>query len=378
MASSSLALMDVLAEIDDPRQASGKRYSLQAILALAVAALLCGYKSYSALADWGRNYGQQLAQALGFADGKTPCAATFYNVFRCLECSVLEQRLAAWALRVLAASGDPATSERFAIDGKTLRGSKQQGAPAAHLLSAVGHRLGLTIGQLAVPEASNEITMSLELVKQLVLAGKVISGDALLTQRDFCQYLVEQEANYVLPVKANQATLLGHIEGVMESLEFYQEPAATARSLDSGHGRIEERRLTSSSVLSDHQLWPGLQQVFKVERRVVEKKSGEERCTTVYGITSLSRQQASAADLLAVVRGHWTIENRSHWVRDVLYEEDRSQVRDGGVMQVMAALRNTAIGLLRAAGKTQIARSCREYAANPWRALTLLGIRSPS
>src|SRR6185436_11113642 len=141
MTSQKLALVDVLAQIPDPRQSSGKRYSLVAILSVAVAAMLCGYKSYSAIAEWGRHYGQKLAQALGFKDGKTPCAATFYNIFRRLNKQQVEQQLSIGAQSLL--SQAPADAEAFAIDGKSLRGSKKQGAPAAHLLSAVGHRLGL-------------------------------------------------------------------------------------------------------------------------------------------------------------------------------------------------------------------------------------------
>ena len=104
------------------------------------------------------------------------------------------------------------------------------------------------------------------------------------------------------------------------------------------------------------------------------KKNGTERAEIVYGVTSLSREQASAAQVLELVRTHWHIENKSHWVRDVAYDEDRSQVRVGSIPQVMAALRNTAIGLMRAAGETNIAAACRRFAAQPWSALALIGI----
>jgi predicted transposase YbfD/YdcC len=152
-----------------------------------------------------------------------------------------------------------------------------------------------------------------------------------------------------------------------------------AHSSELGHGRIEQRRL---SVLALGEVpvgwvqWPGAAQVFRVERTVVEKKSGRRRQETVYGITSLAAPQASAARLLELVRGHWQIENGSHWVRDVTFEEDRSCVRNGSLPQVMAALRNTVIGLLRTTGSTNIAASHRYYAAHPWQALTLLGIKS--
>lgn len=160
-----------------------------------------------------------------------------------------------------------------------------------------------------------------------------------------------------------------------EPLWLREEPQQ-AESLDLGHGRIEKRRLQTSGALSDHQLWPGLQQVFAIEREVTHQKNDKRSQEVVYGCTSLSAEQASAEMLLKLVRGHWTIENRSHWVRDVTMDEDRSQVRKGNIPQVMAALRNTVIGLLRKAGESNIATTCRRFAAQPQAALELIGIKT--
>jgi DDE_Tnp_1-associated len=192
MTSQGLALVDVLAQIHDPRQSSGKRYSLVAILALAIAAMLCGYKSYSAIAEWGRHYGQKLAQALGFTDGKTPCAATFYNIFSRLDKQVVEQQLGAWAEGLLQQSSVADECEAIAIDGKSLRASKKQGAPAAHLLSALGHRLGLTLLQMGVADKTNEITAIQELLRGLMVKDRVITVDALLTRREVAQTILAQ------------------------------------------------------------------------------------------------------------------------------------------------------------------------------------------
>src|SRR4051812_8054101 len=136
----SLALIEVFSAIPDFRQAQGKRHPLPAILALAAAAMLCSYRSYSAIAEWGRNYGQALATALGFKNGKTPCAATLHTIFRHLDKQAFEAQLSLWAEGVLSAT-PVAQLEAEAIDGKSLRGSQKQGAPGAHLLSAVSHRL---------------------------------------------------------------------------------------------------------------------------------------------------------------------------------------------------------------------------------------------
>jgi predicted transposase YbfD/YdcC len=118
-----------------------------------------------------------------------------------------------------------------------------------------------------------------------------------------------------------------------------------------------------------------MKQVLKIERTVIEKKKGAQRQEVIYGMTSLSRQQASAEQLLKMSRGHWHIENKSQWVRDMTFDEDRSQVRCGSIPQVMAAMRNAAIGLMRCAVETNIAVACRRFAAQPWSALALIGIK---
>lgn len=145
-------------------------------------------------------------------------------------------------------------------------------------------------------------------------------------------------------------------------------------TLEKGHGRLELRELTSSTMLEDYLDWPGAHQVFRLERRTTLLRSGHVREEVVYGITSLSPERAGPERLLQIARGHWHIENRSHWVRDVTFDEDRSQVRVGSIPEVMAAFRNAVIGLLRATGHDRIASTCRRLAAHPWEALALLGI----
>jgi predicted transposase YbfD/YdcC len=141
-----------------------------------------------------------------------------------------------------------------------------------------------------------------------------------------------------------------------------------------GHGRIELRRLWASSDLVGYTDWPGLQQALCLERKVVQKRTRKTSVTRWYAVTSLSAERASAQQLLAWRRGHWQIENGLHWVRDVDFGEDYSTIRKGHAPQVMAALRNTVIGLLRRAGVTNIAATLRRNAAHPQEALLLLGI----
>ena len=208
-----------------------------------------------------------------------------------------------------------------------------------------------------------------------------------------------------MPVKGNQPTLQAAIERLLAHAQQAQEAAAPqttgvalglaaqrvscvgdrvgwpsvrcASSCAVGHGRVEQRVLQAVSVPAELAWleWPGRQQVFVVRRTTRFKKRGHTRHETVYGITSLNAAQADAAALLELVRGHWQIENGLHWVRDVTFDEDRSRVRSDHIPQVLAALRNLAIGLLRRAGATNIASACRACAAQPWKALSCLGIQ---
>src|SRR5256884_5375333 len=243
----------------------------------------------------------------------------------------------------MALAGDKAA---VALDGKTLRGSQKQGAPGVHLLSALSHHLGLTLAQQAVDAKTNEITQVETVLRQLVLKDRVITMDALLTQRHVAQTIVDKGGDYVMIVKDNQPQLRADIE-----LVFALPPAGDrqegARTVDIGHGRIEQRNITTSEALVGYSDWPGLAQVFELGRYVITQKTTEERVEMVYGVTSLSPERGTPERLLELVRSHWQIENKSHWVRDVTFDEDRSQVRCGNIPQVMAAFRNTTIGLLR-------------------------------
>jgi len=187
------SLLEALTTVEDPRKPRGQRHPLSAILALAVAATLCGAESYQAIADWGRNHGSAIARALGFTRDKTPCAATFCNVFRRLDRQGFEGALSRWAEQVLQALPPPkGVLEALAIDGKTLRGSQKQGAVNVHLLSALSHRLGLTLYQEAVPEKTNEIGALPEMLQVLMLEGRVVTVDALLCQRELAHEIRAQ------------------------------------------------------------------------------------------------------------------------------------------------------------------------------------------
>ena len=367
-------LIEVFAMLPDFRKPRGKRHPLAAIFALACCAMLCGARSYSAIAEWGRNYGIRIAQALGFTHA-TPCAATLHTIFRHVDREEFERHLGTWADSVVGSlPAAPETPEpAVALDGKTLRGSKKQGAPGTHLLAALAHQVGVTLTQRAVDDKTNEITAVEAILKQLVLEGRMVTMDALLTQRHVAQKIVDKGGDYVMIVKENQPQWRAAIALVF-TLPPLGDRQDTAGTVDLGHGRIEQRNITTSAALVGYSDWPGLAQVFELGRHVTFQKTGKERVEVVYGVTSLCPERATPERWLTLVRGQWQIETKAHWVRDVTFDEDRSQVRCGNIPQVMAALRNTAIGLLRYSGYANIAAAGRRLAAQPLQALALIGI----
>lgn len=381
-------LMEILAEVPDPRKSKGKRHPLSAILSLAVIATMCGAQGYTAMAEYGRVH-EDLREALGFTHAKTPCAATFYNVFRRLDIKAFSEKLTAWMSSALSHFLPPEGGlTGVAIDGKTLRLSKRMGAKHAHLLSVVSHELGVTLSQLPLSEKDHEIPASLEILKTFEVSGKVVTTDALLTQRRFSETVCSQNGEYLLPVKKNQKLLYDAIERLFrqEGTTDFQTGYAilkreheqdgecldTYETVATGHGRIETRRLTCSTMLNDYLDWPGVQQVFEYTTERKNITTGEVETQKQYGITSLSPAGANAAKLLEYKRGHWTIENQSHWIRDVVFGEDASQVRRANIPEILATLRNIALAILRFAGETHIKKTTRYLAAKPKQALKLL------
>ncbi len=378
----SCHLVNMLAELTDPRKEKGKRHPLKAILALLVVGLMCGHKGYTSIATWARSQ-PALTKALGFTHHKTPCAATIHNLLKKLDVEALENILSKWVNAALAECPDlRGCSDAVAIDGKTLRASKKSGAMISHLLSVVSHELGITLTQRGVSDKTNEIPVSTEILKAFDVAGKVITTDALLTQRSFCHGIINSGGDYMLPVKGNQPDLLEAIEklfqGVPDTLSedtthpTLGKPIYMHETIEKSHGRLETRCIKASTSLNAYLDWPGIAQVIQYHYTSKNMKTGEETTRTTYGITSLKPSEASAERLLALRRGHWAIENKSHWMRDVLLGEDASPVRCGAIPQVMAALRNTALSVFRFQGITRIADKIKEYASKPLLTVNLI------
>jgi predicted transposase YbfD/YdcC len=365
-------LIEILAEIKDVRQKQGLRHPLAGMLALACVAMLCGYRRVSAIAEWGRNYGEKYATEFGFEKHGYPAQVTWYRVFGQIDLEQLELKLMSWCELVLRAPQVETELLGVSIDGKTLRGSKRQGAENSHLLSAYTHELGLVLSQVGVADKTNELGVVEGFLLGLVLRGRVITGDALFTQQPVTQLVVDNGGEYVFPVKKNQ-------ELTYEALEFWfdasappEAPNQTAQVTEKAHGRLTTWQIEATTALNDYLDWPGLAQTFKITRSVLFPKTGETQLTVRYGITSLAPEQANAIQLLTFTRHHWGIENGLHWVRDVTFDEDRSILRVGHTHHLMATLRNLTISLLHAAGHTTIASSLRFFAAQPDQALALV------
>ena len=178
--------------------------------------MMCGCRSYAAIAEWGRTYHNDLPKALGFKRKKTPCASTLHYVFKSLDATALENKLTHWATALLENITPETDTHALAIDGKTLCGSDKQQATITHLLSVVSHQLGITLTQCPVDAKTNEIPIATEILQALEVSGKIITTDALLTQKDFCQTVCEKKADYVLPVKANQKQTYQDIHRLFE------------------------------------------------------------------------------------------------------------------------------------------------------------------
>jgi predicted transposase YbfD/YdcC len=368
------SLVATLATIPDFRAARGRRHELLSLLLLVCVAMLCGARGQRGIAAWGRDYGQPWLRRLGFTRDQGPSQSTLHRLFAGVTYAAVEAALGGWAEQVMARVA-PRGLEGVALDGKTLRGSKKRGAADAHLLAALSHRLGVVLRQVAVPDKTNEIGAAGEFLLTLVLEGRAITADALLTQRALAQAVVARGGEYLLVVKGNQPTLYEDLTAVFDAAGLLADTIQTTEEVSQHGGRIETRRLAASTALVGYSDWPGLAQALRQDRRVVAKATGLIlREETAYAVTSLAPDQATPDQLLALWRGHWSIENRLHYVRDVAFDEDRSQVRAGTVPQCMAAFRNLAIGLLRSLGATNIAAATRHYAAQPARALAALGL----
>lgn len=341
------------------------RHDLVGLLAASVCAVLAGARSFTAIADWTSELSSPDLLRLGLTRPSAPGESTFRRVLSRLDASVLDALIGAFLwTRTRVVEG----RRVIAIDGKTTRGARTQTCPAPHLVSAMDHTTAAVVGQLAVAAKSNEIPAVRTLLASFDLAadgGVVVTVDAMHTQTDTATAIVDAGGDYVFTVKGNQPSLYA----ACKALPWKNVRSHSTTQL--GHGR----RTTRTIKVVQAPAWisfTGAKQVAQIRRTTTRTTNGKPKKTVevVYIITSADAPTAPPATLAAWVQGHWGIENRCHWVRDVVYDEDRSRARTGHAPQVMACLRNTAIGLLRLAGHTRIAAALRHHAAKPDRPIT--------
>jgi predicted transposase YbfD/YdcC len=301
--------------------------------------------------------------------GRRPSEAMIRRLLQALDPDRLTAAVSGW-LAGRVATAQPSGRRAVAVDGKTLRGSRSGGTPARHVMAALDQTTGVVLASTDVDGKTNEITRLRPLLDQIGdLHDTVVTLDALHCQRDHVAYLAQRGAHWILTVKANQPTL--HTQ--LAALPWRAVPQAI-RQEDRGHGRREIRTLKILTVGYGIE-FPHAAQALQIRRRRRRLDQPRRFTTeTVYAITDLRVHQARPAQLATWIRGHWSIENKLHWVRDVTYDEDRSQIRTRSGPQVMAALRDAAIGILRLTGVTNIAAANRHHARDSTRPLALLGI----
>jgi predicted transposase YbfD/YdcC len=363
-------LLAVLGEVADPRRRRGVRHRFVAILAIGIAALLGGARTYTAIAEWAHDLPIGVRVRLGLRRS-APSESTIRRTLQAVDVEALDHRVSGWLAGRTEPPGTPPGASRtgprrvIAVDGKTARGARGPDGRPVHLLAALDHHSGVVLGQTVVDGKTNEITAFAPLCDRIDLTDALITADALHTQRVHAEYLHARGAHYVLIVKGNHPGLRHQLA----TLPWTQiPPVDTTRN--KGHGRIESRTLKLAAVTAGIG-FPHARLAIQLTRRR-STTSGHSHTEIIYAVTDLTWDQIRADQLAEAIRRHWHIENRLHWIRDVDFAEDHSQIRAGTGPAVMATLRNLAISLHRLAGAINIAAACRHVSRHPNRALALL------
>ena len=375
-------LLELLGKVPDPRHRRGIRHRLAGVLAVAAAAVLAGCRSVLAVAEWAAEAPQPVLRELGARRDprggcwQAPSEDTFRRLLARVDAAAVDQVIGVFLAERAGCGnadghqegGGPGAVMAVAVDGKTLRGAVQAGGRAAYLLAAMTHGSAVVLAQREVGHKTNEITQVKPLLDPLDLRGAVVTLDALHAQRETARYLAEDKgADYIFTaVKDNQPGLFT----ALDALPWDSVPVQLTMT-GRAHGRDETR--TIQVLPAPAGIWPHAAQAFLIERYVRDLDGAPKSAIAALGITSLTASRADPARIAVHVRGHWNIENKLHWVRDMDWDEDRSQLRKGSAPQVLATLRNLAVGALHTAGRAGIASGLRWVARDPARVLVILG-----
>lgn len=340
----SPALLDHFAALNDPRIEDRCDHKLIDIFFIAICAVICGADGFTDMEEFGKSKEAWLRQYLELPFG-IPSHDTFGRVFARIKSKEFQRFFFDWVQSVAEAT----QNQVVPIDGKKLRRSHNRGAGrgAVELVSAWASANRLVLGQVKVDEESNEITAVPKLLRLLNLKGCIVTVDALNTQKEIAAEIREQEADYVLALKANHGRLHKEVEEFFRSVRedrTYGFTTSTHKTVDGEHGRIEEREYWQVNVpdwLEAKSEWRDLASLGMVEatREIKGKKSVEQR----YYLSSL---EVDAKRLAEAVRGHWGIENSQHWILDVVFREDDSRIRVGEAAENVAVIRRIALNLL--------------------------------
>jgi len=340
-----LPITTVFDELPDPRrETDNKLHRLTDVLTIATCAVICGADSWDAIAAYGQTKEPFFRRFLPLPNG-IPSADTFARVFAKLDPAAFSQAFGRW----MAAACESTGLVPIAVDGKAARRARRNTAAGClTVVSAWATENRLTLGQVAVPDGSNEIGVIPELLRALDLAGALVTIDAAGTQVENARIIREQGGHYLLAVKENQPSLYDAVEAVFTracACDFVGVAEDGDAAAEDGHGRHEERYVTVVYRPEGlPEVWPDVAAVVQVNRE--RQAGGVNTSTTHYYLTSYA---GTAAAVARWVRGHWGIENGLHWVLDVVFHEDSSRVREGHAGANLAMLRRVAVALLRRA-----------------------------
>jgi predicted transposase YbfD/YdcC len=370
------SVYDRLCQLTDVRKAKGKRYRLETVLLIIMLAKLCGCDRPMEIAEWASNHRDPLVKLLCLERARLP----HYNTYRRILAYVVYQEELERLVREYNQIGTH--GKVYALDGKAVRGMRKKEADGhEYLLSVYDVEQAKVMSQVEVGRKENEITKAPQALQRVKIAQKVITGDAMHTQRGFATQIIEAQADYVLPVKENQPQLYKNIQALFAP--EYPKPGfgkiqtdfLTAQKVNKGHGRIEIRTITTSEMLNAYAAWPGLAQVYRLQRQFHWRRTGHTYRTSSeveFGITSLTRKEASPLQLLQFRRTHWGIETGLHYRRDVTLKEDATRMTTGNMGNSMASLNNLVLALIRQAHFQNAAQARRWFAAHIDKALVLL------
>jgi predicted transposase YbfD/YdcC len=377
-------LLKLFGSVPDGRSGQGRDHPVAAVLALAAAAVVAGMKGYTAIAGWVRDVPPPVLADLylrtGAGPARPPSKATIWRVVTDADADVFDAMVGSWLMSTLlsepAARGaegdDPAQLIPVRLDGKTVRGARDDAGNQRHLLAALVGRTAQTsviAAQAEVGVKTNEVPMATVVLGQIDLHGTLVTAGALHTVKATAEFIRQGGGEFILPVKENRKTLFD----ALDALPWHQVPIAHTAT-DRGHGRITTRTIQVLPAPEDLP-FPHVSQVYLIERHVSDLHGNPVSAVAALGVASPAPDRASPADLARHVRQQWAIESL-HWLRDTLYQEDKSQVRTRSGPRIMAALRNLAICALRLSGRTDVTEATRWAGRSMDRPFAILGLTS--